>query len=50
MKRILFLAALLSCLLIGCNKNKSLSMTGVYKLEKQWISGGGNDSVYKNAN
>jgi hypothetical protein len=47
MKRILFFAALLSCLLIGCKKNKALSMTGVYKLEKQWISGGGNDSVYK---
>ncbi len=32
---------------MGCKKNKNLSMTGVYKLEKQWISGGGNDSVYK---
>jgi len=47
MKRILFFAALLSCLLIGCKKNKNLSMTGVYTLQKQWISGGGNDSVYK---
>jgi hypothetical protein len=47
MKRILLCAALLSCLLVGCKKNKGLSMTGVYKLEKQWISGGGNDSVYK---
>jgi len=47
MKRILFYAALLSCLLTGCKKNKNLSMTGVYKLEKQWISGGGDDSVYK---
>ena len=47
MKRILCSAAVLSCLLIGCKKNKTLSMTGVYMLEKQWISGGGNDSVYK---
>jgi hypothetical protein len=47
MKRILFLAGLLSGLLIGCSKNKNLPMTGVYKLEKQWISGGGDDSVYK---
>jgi len=47
MKRILFFAGLLSCLLIGCSKNKNLSMAGVYKLDKQWISGGGDDSVYK---
>lgn len=47
MKRILFCTALLSCMLIGCKKSKNLLMTGVYKLEKQWISGGGNDSVYK---
>src|SRR5471030_3315859 len=47
MKRILFFAGVLSFLLIACNKNKNLSMTGVYKLEKQWISGGGNDSAYK---
>jgi hypothetical protein len=47
MKRILVFAALLSCMLAGCKKNKGLSMTGVYKLEKQWISGGGNDSVYQ---
>ncbi|HZY37941.1 MAG TPA: hypothetical protein VFE53_14890 [Mucilaginibacter sp.] len=47
MKRILLFAALLSCLLTGCKKNKGLSMTGVYKLDKQWISGGGSDSVYQ---
>lgn len=46
MKRVLFYAALVSCLAIGCNKAGKPFMTGVYKLKKQWISGGGTDSTY----
>jgi hypothetical protein len=46
MKKILILAALLSCIIGGCKKTKKVSQAGVYKLEKQMASGGGKDTVY----
>lgn len=46
MKRILILAALLSCIIGGCKQTKKVSQAGVYKLEKQMASGGGKDTVY----
>jgi hypothetical protein len=46
MKRILIYTALLSCLIAGCKKAQKTSLAGVYKLKKQWISGGGTDSTY----
>jgi hypothetical protein len=47
MKRILIYVASLSCILLGCKKTEKLSQAGIYKLEKQTITGGGNDSTYK---
>ena len=47
MKRILFYAAFASCFIIGCKKTGKPAMAGVYKLDKQWISGGGTDSTYE---
>ena len=46
MKKTLFYAALLSCSILGCKKKEQLSQAGVYKLEKQMVSGGGRDSIY----
>jgi hypothetical protein len=46
MKQIILYAALFSCLVLGCKKPVKLSLTGVYKLEKQLISGNGTDSTY----
>src|SRR5580704_7398179 len=47
MKRILIVAALLSCIIYGCKKKEKVSQAGVYKLEKQMASGGGKDTTYK---
>jgi hypothetical protein len=47
MKKILICAALLSCIILGCKKTKKVSQAGVYKLEKQMVSGGGKDTIYK---
>ena len=49
MKRILIVAALLSCIIFGCKKTGKVSQAGVYKLDKQMASGGGKDTVYKRA-
>jgi len=49
MKRILIVAALLSCIIFGCKKKEKVSQAGVYKLEKQMASGGGKDTIYKRA-
>jgi hypothetical protein len=46
MKRILIYAVLLSCPFLGCRKKEKLPLIGVYKLEKQRITGGGTDSTY----
>ncbi|HZX59508.1 MAG TPA: hypothetical protein VFE54_12310 [Mucilaginibacter sp.] len=46
MKRILLYAALLGCIICGCKTSKKTSQAGVYKLEKQMVSGGGKDTVY----
>jgi hypothetical protein len=46
MKRILLYAVLLGCSFLGCKKKEKLSLIGVYKLEKQRITGGGTDSTY----
>jgi hypothetical protein len=46
MKRILIYAVLLSCPFLGCKKKEKLPLIGVYKLEKQRITGGGTDSTY----
>jgi hypothetical protein len=47
MKSVLFYAALLTCVIvIGCNKKRSVSLVGVYKLDNQKITGGGTDSAY----
>ena len=47
MKKILICTALISCIILGCKKTKKVSQAGVYKLEKQMVSGGGKDTVYK---
>jgi hypothetical protein len=49
MKKILIVAALLSCIIFGCKKTEKVSQAGVYKLDKQMASGGGKDTVYKRA-
>jgi hypothetical protein len=46
MKKILICAALLSCAILGCKKTEKISQAGVYKLEKQVVSGGGKDTTY----
>jgi len=46
MKKILIYAALISCAILGCKKKEKTSYAGVYKLEKQMVSGGGKDTVY----
>lgn len=45
MKRILICAALLSCMISGCKKIEKISYSGVFKLDKQVVSGGGKDTV-----
>ncbi|MBS1519741.1 MAG: hypothetical protein JST50_01995 [Bacteroidetes bacterium] len=47
MKKILILAALISCIIYGCKKKEKVSQAGVYRLDKQMASGGGKDTVYK---
>ncbi|HTD41507.1 MAG TPA: hypothetical protein VK671_12850 [Mucilaginibacter sp.] len=49
MKKILIVAALLSCIIYGCKKKEKVSQAGVYKLDKQMASGGGKDTTYKRA-
>jgi hypothetical protein len=46
MKKTLFYAALLSCSIFGCKKKEESSQAGVYKLDKQMVTGGARDSVY----
>lgn len=46
MKKLLLCAALLGCIVGGCKKTPKISQAGVFKLEKQMVSGGGKDSVY----
>lgn len=47
MKKILILAALISCIIFGCKKKEKVSQAGVYRLEKQMASNGKKDTVYK---
>ncbi len=47
MKKILICAALLSCLIYGCKQSKKESQAGVYKLDKQTVSGGKRDTTYE---
>jgi hypothetical protein len=47
MKKILILAALISCMIFGCKKKEKVSQAGIYRLDKQMASGGGKDTVYK---
>lgn len=49
MKKILILAALISCIIFGCKKKEKVSQAGVYRMDKQMASGGGKgkDTVYK---
>jgi hypothetical protein len=47
MKRIIIYAAFFSCAVMGCSKKEKLSLAGVYKLQKQTISGDGKDSTYE---
>ncbi len=49
MKTKLIFAALMVCTILGCKKTEIVSQAGVYKLEKQVVSGGGKDSTYKRA-
>ena len=46
MKKIILYAALLSCMIWGCKKEKKVTQAGVYKLEKQTVSGGKKDTTY----
>jgi len=46
MKRNLIFAVLLISMIWGCKTSKTSSQAGVYKLEKQMVSGGGKDTVY----
>ncbi|MBV8389232.1 MAG: hypothetical protein JO080_05475 [Mucilaginibacter sp.] len=47
MKKILILAALISCIIFGCKKKEIVTQAGVYRMDKQMASGGGKDTVYK---
>ena len=49
MKKIIIYAALISCAILGCKKKEKTSYAGIFKLEKQMVSGGGKDTVYKRA-
>ncbi|MDB5136949.1 MAG: hypothetical protein JWP37_3552 [Mucilaginibacter sp.] len=46
MKKILICAVLLSCTILGCKQTKKVSQAGVYRLEKQTVSGGKKDTTY----
>jgi hypothetical protein len=46
MKKVITFAVLISCILGGCKKVKKISYAGVFKLEKQTISGGGKDTTW----
>ena len=46
MKKILIAVVLFSCIVSGCKKVKRLSYQGVFKLEKQTISGGKKDTTW----
>jgi hypothetical protein len=46
MKKVLTSAILISCLFWGCKKVKKISYAGVFKLEKQTISGAGTDTAW----
>ncbi len=46
MKRNLIFALFLIVIIWGCKTSKKTSQDGVYKLEKQMVSGGGKDTVY----
>lgn len=46
MKKVLTFAVLISCIFWGCKKVKKISYAGVFKLEKQTISGGGTDTAW----
>lgn len=46
MKKILLLAIMFGCVYLGCKHTPKTSYTGVYKLDKLTVSGGGKDSVY----
>jgi hypothetical protein len=45
-KTLILIAALAGCLIFGCKKKEKVSQTGVFKLEKQMVSGGGKDTIY----
>ncbi|MDN3551372.1 hypothetical protein [Mucilaginibacter aquaedulcis] len=50
MKKIMIVAVLIIFAIAGCKQPKSappVTQAGVYKLEKQMVSGGGKDTVYK---
>jgi hypothetical protein len=50
MKKVLMFTALIACIIYGCTKGKKEpSQTGVYKMNKLTVSGGGKDSVYARA-
>src|SRR5882757_4317964 len=46
MKKVLTFVVLVSCIFWGCKKVKKISYAGVFKLEKQTISGGGKDTAW----
>lgn len=46
MKRILLLAIMFGCVYLGCKHTSKTTYTGVFKLDKLTVSGGGKDSVY----
>src|ERR1700753_3729195 len=44
MKKILIYMVLVACIISGCKKVVQTSYSGIFKLEKQVISGGGRDT------
>jgi hypothetical protein len=45
MKKILVYAALVSCTISGCKKVEKVSYSGIFRLDKQTVSGGVKDSI-----
>jgi hypothetical protein len=45
MKKILVYATLLGCIVTGCKKIEKVSYAGIFRLDKQTVSGGGKDTV-----
>jgi hypothetical protein len=45
MEKILVYAVLISCIIAGCKKVEKVSYSGIFRLDKQTISGGSKDSV-----